>query len=180
MVDDTLTAAWDPVLRAQGFKFENQLPGMAMDLSRLPLLDLPAGLRIEPVRDPERLSTWVDTFILGYGVPVEMNAPFYRLMLALGLDGPVYNYLGWLDGQPVSVASLFSMDGIAGIYCVATVPAARRRGLGAALTLHALYESRAFGCTIGALQSSPMGFSVYERLGFQLTRRIEVYVKSLE
>ncbi len=50
---------------------------------------------------------------------------------------------------------------------VATLPAARGRGVGAAMTIAPLYEARQMGYHGGILQSSQMGYPLYRRLGFQ-------------
>jgi GNAT superfamily N-acetyltransferase len=47
------------------------------------------------------------------------------------------------------------------------VPQARGQGIGSAMTLTALYDGRDLGYRAGVLQSSGMGYPVYQRLGFQ-------------
>ena len=64
---------------------------------------------------------------------------------------------------------------MAGVYSVFTVEGTRRRGMGAAITLAALRETREMGHRVGVLGSSPDGFSVYRRLGFEELCRIGVY-----
>jgi predicted acetyltransferase len=65
---------------------------------------------------------------------------------------------------------------VAGIYCVATTPEARGKGIGAEMTLVPLLEARAMGYKIGILQSSKMGEGVYRRLGFGEYGRLASYV----
>ena len=83
-------------------------------------------------------------------------------------DSPlVTHFVGYLGEEPVAAATLVNAHGIAGIYNVATIKRMRRRGFGAAITMHAARHGIAAGCDASALQASAMGFSVYEEMGFR-------------
>jgi ribosomal protein S18 acetylase RimI-like enzyme len=62
---------------------------------------------------------------------------------------------------------------VAGIYDVATLPEARGRGIGSTLTLVPLLDARRVGYRTGVLQSSEMGYEVYQKMGFQHLCQIE-------
>jgi GNAT superfamily N-acetyltransferase len=63
------------------------------------------------------------------------------------------------------------------VYAVATVPSARGKGIGAAITLKPLLEARELGYRYAVLFSTEMGVRVYERIGFKLTNaRINRYL----
>jgi ribosomal protein S18 acetylase RimI-like enzyme len=83
------------------------------------------------------------------------------------------NYLGTLNSEPVATSCIFLGGGVAGVYSVSTLPVARGRGFGAAMTLQPLLQAREMGYRIGVLQSSEMGFNVYQRLGFRHLCQIE-------
>ena len=85
-------------------------------------------------------------------------------------------YLGWLDGEAVASSLLVPGAGVAGIYCVATLPAARRRGIGSALALRALLEGRARGYRAGVLAAEEAGVGLYRRLGLQEYCKIGCYL----
>jgi len=165
---------WEAILSVHGFRFSNDTPGMTVDLHELnePVKDVP-GLEIRPVLDAAMLRLWANVFVRGYGLPLDWEQSVFEIWMKLGLDFPVRNYLGYLDGEPVSTSTVFYGGGAAGIYCVATLPAARGRGIGAALTLSPLLEARERGYRIGTLQSSEMGFNVYKKLGFKQVCQIE-------
>ncbi len=57
--------------------------------------------------------------------------------------------------------------GVATIECVGTIESLRGRGIGTAMTLASLLESRRCGFRVAALLSSATGRGLYERLGFR-------------
>jgi predicted acetyltransferase len=76
----------------------------------------------------------------------------------------------------VSTSLLFLAEGVAGIYFVATIPEARRRGIGFAITIKALKEAREMGYWVSILQASKMGEPVYRKIGFQEYCKISSYI----
>jgi ribosomal protein S18 acetylase RimI-like enzyme len=166
------TAEWARLFLPKGFQYNDRVPGMAVDLAAVPTAGPssmlhPEGLTIQHVRDLEALRVWTRTFVAGYELPEPVIPPFFELMASLGLELPLRNYLGFLEGEPVATATLFLGAGVAGIYDVATLPQARGQGIGTALTLAPLREARQMGYRAAVLQSSPQGMGVYQRLGFR-------------
>jgi predicted GNAT family acetyltransferase len=81
------------------------------------------------------------------------------------------------DGRTVATSLLYLADGLAGIYCVATLPAERGRGLGAHVTAEALRAAHRLGYGVGVLQSSAEGHPVYIGLGFEDLGRVPIFVR---
>lgn len=161
-----------------GFVAWAEPPGMAMDLACLAEdVAMPAGLRIERVGDLEQLHTWCHALVAGFELPDSFAEPFYGWFGALGLSAasPALHYLGWLEEKPVATSTLFLAGGVAGIYCVGTVPQARQRGIGTAVTYAALREAQSRGYRVSILQASEMGYGVYRKLGFSERFRFEEY-----
>jgi predicted acetyltransferase len=80
-----------------------------------------------------------------------------------------------VDGEPVASSTLVYGGRVAGVHNVATLPEARRRGFGEALTWHAMARGASFGCDMAALQASQMGRPVYERMGFRLVSQYRTF-----
>jgi GNAT superfamily N-acetyltransferase len=159
-----------------GFTSGGGEPGMAVELAKLGSdgSAMPEGLVVKRI-GVDDLDTWAGTLAKGFGEgEKEANwaASVYR---RLGAADPWRHYLGWLDGEPVATTTIYLTAGVAGVYFVMTVPEARRRGIGAAITLAALREARDSGTTHAVLGSSPAGRSVYESLGFHTHCTIELY-----
>jgi len=172
-------ADWELALSKHGFAFSDDTPGMAVDLQALnEPIGTVNGLEVRAVADEESLRTWAKIFVAGYGLPSDWESTVFSEWHKLGLEFPLKNYLGYLNDEPVSTACLFYGSGVAGIYSVSTLPKARGKGIGAAVTLQPLLEAREKGYRIGVLQSSELGFNVYERLGFRHLCQVEYFYKS--
>lgn len=79
-------------------------------------------------------------------------------------------YLLWQEApgeEPVACAAVVVADQHAAIEHVVTRRDRRRRGIGAALTAHALMLARRSGASQVVLTASPAGEDMYRRLGFE-------------
>jgi len=166
-------------LESHGLRCEEESPGMALDLKALNEdIAFPSELAIERVSNAEVLMEFVEVMRVGFEMPEFTAAALFEEYNAMGLTdkSPWRNYVGRLDGEVVITASLAIVVGVAGIYNVVTLPKARRRGFGSAMTLAALREARELGYRIGILQSSAEGLGVYRRLGFEQYSTYYLYV----
>jgi GNAT superfamily N-acetyltransferase len=117
--------------------------------------------------------------------PLELTAvsleEFWRIGGVEGLvpdlsPVPGHFYASRWGGDDVATLMAFDHDGDCGIYMVGTVPAARRRGIAAALSAHAVEAARERGCATVSLQATAMAEGVYARVGFRDLGRCEEYV----
>ncbi|HEX9092070.1 MAG TPA: hypothetical protein VF831_11310 [Anaerolineales bacterium] len=161
-----------------GFKLHDDDPGMAVELSKLDegLRKVP-GLSIQIAQDKTAWYQWGRTMAAGFGVPpaAEFIVQAWVDLFTLVDPDIVSAYTGLLDGQPVATSVLAQVGGAAGIYGVSTIPVARRKGIGAWMTLQPLLDARAKGQKVGVLQASQMGAGVYRSLGFQEYCQIRSY-----
>jgi GNAT superfamily N-acetyltransferase len=149
---------------ALGLSDEGRLPCLALEQCELPP---PApGITIERV-DRARWDGFTDVLAAGFGTPRSIPA---SLLPPGVLDhDQLRAYVGTVDGQPVATAVSVRTGKTIGIYAVATMPAARGRGFGTAMTWHTLADADP-GWDIAVLQASEMGRPVYERMGFRQVR----------
>jgi ribosomal protein S18 acetylase RimI-like enzyme len=146
-------------------------PGMVADLehmSEAALGQVPPGLTIDEVRDEPALYDFKRVLVEGYELPDRMAQGWVDAALRVGIGKTPWRvYLARLDGAPVATNMLFNGGGVASVYGVATVPSARRRGIGGAITLRPLLEARAMGYRYAVLFSTEMGVHAYERIGLR-------------
>jgi ribosomal protein S18 acetylase RimI-like enzyme len=170
-------------LQAHGLDHVSDALGMAVDLRALNEdVRAPLGLEIERVSDVEALKGWIYPMATCFGFP-DFGTDFMLDAYArIGFDpvSPWSHYLGRLEGEPIACSSLFIGAGVAGVYNVATLPEARRQGIGTALTLAALRAGRERGYRVGVLQASDLGAGVYRRLGFAEVCSFGMYLWSGE
>jgi ribosomal protein S18 acetylase RimI-like enzyme len=76
-------------------------------------------------------------------------------------------FVAYADGEPVACAMTLVSHRVAGVFYVATVEHARRRGLGDALTRMAARAGFELGAQAAWLGASEMGAGLYRRIGFR-------------
>lgn len=168
-------------LVAHGWTAAEGTPGMAADLQQLPA-EAPAAENLEIVRvaNDDLLRQWRDVMEIGFELPERLAALFYDLGVHAGFGASAWwhNFVGLLDGKPVACGSLVYGAGVAGIYNIATLQEARGKGIGTAITNHALIHARAMGYRVAILGATEMGYRIYERLGFKEYFKIAQYLFS--
>ena len=168
----------DEHLQRQGLTPGWTRPGMAIDLDAADRAPLPEGLEIHQVEDKESLAICARTFAQGFATGEDVRGWLRNLVLGFGFSPTRIWFLGFLNGRPVSTSLLEIHNGVAGIYCVATLEEARGKGIGTALTREPMSLAKERGFSYAILQSSKLGFPVYEKLGFREYCKIRAYIWS--
>jgi hypothetical protein len=130
-------------------------------------------LEIRRVTDAAGIDAHRQVVTLGFG-----SDPAVALGTACRelLDWPeCVVYVGYVDGDPVVSGLGWRTGRTVGVYSIATIESARRRGYGAAMTARAVADGVVAGCDVAALQASEMGRPIYERLGFRTVVRYAAY-----
>jgi ribosomal protein S18 acetylase RimI-like enzyme len=125
------------------------------------------GLTISDATDDDTLAANAALISASFGAPRH----FARQLIMCATLGPpdTKTFTGYLNGKAVATCSLFVTGRVAGIFNVSTLPEARGRGIGEAITWHAVHAGAERGALIASLQASEMGRPIYQRMGFRLT-----------
>lgn len=162
----------ESALAEHGLVAGASIPGMAMDLGAVSPGALPRGVRVDEVSDTEALKVCSRTAASGFQLPTEAADGYIRFVESYGF-GPDHRwFLGYLNDTAASVAMVVLHERVAAVYCVATLPGMRGRGLGKAVTLAALLAAKEAGREVAVLEASDMGLPVYLRLGFREVCRL--------
>jgi ribosomal protein S18 acetylase RimI-like enzyme len=136
------------------------------------------GMVLHPIPDPPERPDDVDVRPIGesdrdefLGVAEALGLPrdlaeglFSRSFLR---DADVQAFIGRLGGRSVGYSLAIRSASATGVYNVGTLPSARRRGVGTALTWAAVAVGRDAGFDCAVLQSSEMAVSMYEAMAFR-------------
>jgi hypothetical protein len=163
-VDADLAAAG----RAAGHEKVFDYPQMVCR-SRLEERPIPDGVWIRRVVDMQGMDEFADVNAAAYTV---YGSPFEATRSNFGrpdvfLAPHIAAFVAYLDGKPVSTAQTMLSHGIAGIFWVATLEAARGRGIAEAVTRVATNWGFDQGAPDVQLQASPMGEPIYRRMGYE-------------
>jgi GNAT superfamily N-acetyltransferase len=120
---------------------------------------------ISEVTDTDVLDEFIEIPATVFGIP----PGFVRQMTPTSVlnDEEVRMFVGRVDGVPVACGRVVKTDDVAGVYDIAVEEEFRRQGIGEAMTGAVLRAGRDAGCQMGALESTEMGYPLYQRMGFE-------------
>jgi hypothetical protein len=159
-----------PDLRPHGWELDGYPPVMLRPAGGTPR-PAPPELRVEPVLDAATLATWEATLVAGFPFEEMVGQPavFDERVLA---DGRLRLFLGLVDGRPVATSGTMLDSGVGGVLGVSTLPGARGRGYGEALTWAATMADPGVPAVLVA---SDDGRGVYERMGYAALLRAALW-----
>ena len=138
-------------------------PGMALaPLDEISPVD--SAAEVTEVADPDEREEFSTVTASAFDWPRDVVEPVDRAALAAD-DARLF--LGRVEGRPAASGLLVRTGQVAGVYTIGVVEEFRRRGVGEAMTREVLRAGREAGCRVGVLQSSEMGYPLYERMGFE-------------
>jgi hypothetical protein len=133
------------------------------------VVDAAGDRRVRPMVTFVDVSSVVSLLEQGFSMPPALTRGLFPMRMLM-LPGTAT----WIvadGGEDVSTAFGAVEEGCCGIYNVATPEQHRGRGHGALATAQAVLHGYEQGAASAYLQSSPMGYPVYERLGFTTAER---------
>lgn len=149
---------------ALGMPYSDTVPGMILS-DMTDRGNTVAGLEIRTCATDAESGEHIATSARIFGMERSMVERVMGLRYQRQPDMATYN--GYVDGRCVATSGLYATHRVAGVYNVTCDPEYRGRGIGEAMTWHAVNEGAKIGCLIASLQASEMGAPVYARMGFR-------------
>lgn len=161
-------------LLARGAEPAGGMPIMAIDVTAVAPADPPADLKIAPVSGPDETAEYVRAYAGPLGFEADAVGTAIDRELNFGYP-QVVRLAGWVDGRIAGTCTLSLGTEVGALYCIATDPDLRRRGIGTALTREALRLTRESGRRIATLQASSDGEPIYRAIGFATVSRYQMF-----
>lgn len=157
------------LLQARGFRHVYDAGGMVAAREDVPL----SRSSPVPIRQVTELREWAEVLMRVFDRPAH-EAEVWMRAYETPLPGWA-SFAAYEGSNVIATSSVLCAGDLAGIYHVATMPVARRRGIGAAITLEAMRFAFDRGAKHAVLQSSEMGVPVYRSLGFRDVAPLRLY-----
>lgn len=155
-------------LENNGFQKGSAFVGMVYDLQQP--LDFPedmSHIAVKKLTQKERVDEWVKPLQVSFGIDDESTLFCTKIFKQLFDDPRIKHYYVEQQDQIIGIGTLFTEHGVSGFYNLGVLPEFRHQNIATALKCFRLKESQAMGSKVAILQSSEMGKSLDQRLGFK-------------
>ncbi len=157
-------------LARHGFAIDTSTPCMALDLSNLPTAARGGPIETAAVADARAFAQWASIVNRALFGQERFSLERYHEPWS---PGHTRLYLAHYEGVPAVTAMTIAEGALITLEFVSTLAEYRQRGLGTAVTLHALARARAEGLRTATLRADAPAVNMYGRLGFvEYCRRV--------
>jgi ribosomal protein S18 acetylase RimI-like enzyme len=141
-----------------------------------PLVDAsPSELELVRVRTPDEVVELEAVSVQGFGSEEDSIEPGTFHPPSILENDAMHMFIGRVNGRAVGAAMGYVLDDAVGVFGVAVVASARRRGYGTALTRAAMLTETGFPAI---LAPSEEGASMYRRMGFEPVGELTIWAKA--
>jgi ribosomal protein S18 acetylase RimI-like enzyme len=134
----------------------------------------PSELEIVRVRTPAEVVEFEQVSVRGFGSEDDAIEPGTYHPPTILDDDAMKMFIGRVGGRAVAASIGYLLDEVVGIFGVATVESARRRGYGSALTRAAMFAETGLPAV---LAPSDEGAGMYRALGFEQVGALTIWTK---
>ncbi len=169
------------LLKERGLRCRKRVSGMWCDLTQLPKIPVPKGIRI--IRTPHHSMYLRHPHPYFGPITTAIRRHELNRLAHLAAQWPdrFFNFVALDPGnRPIGACSMFVNDAVAGFYDVGVLQQHRGRGIGSAMLAQALGFARDRDATQAVLLASGMGSGMCRRVGFREVCKIAYWYRSLK
>jgi ribosomal protein S18 acetylase RimI-like enzyme len=163
------------ILKSKGYAQTSESHCMMLDLDLFQKeIILEDELKI--VSTDENLSDWMTPLIDAFECTVEIMSPYVSAHAkALQQKASLQHFTLYKNADPVASITLSLHNHLARIDDLGTLPKYQRKGYATHLLLYVLEKAKKKGAKYCFLESSDLGFSLYERYGLKTLFKNQIY-----
>lgn len=164
------------LLEDNDLKLLLSLPAMKIDLTHIATVEQDPAITIQEIsKDWQEIKRWIKIAAESFSRSESEIAIAINCFLQTVTKGHLKLYLGYYNNQPATSLMVLNHNGVITFHWLGTVKELRRKGLGAAVSLHALNEGFLENAQQAVLLSSEHAKKIYEALGFKEYAYYHIY-----
>ncbi len=167
----------DKFLTKRGYAITYACPSMALDLSYEIDQSPIKGFTIKEVISKDDFIEWLKPIRVSFNCPQHVFDSFaLRLFhVAHGPEAHFRHFIAQENGKTMASSTIHLSHRVATIYNIATLPEARRKGYGKAITAKTMLAAKERNLAYCFLDSSKIGYNMYHGLGFRQFSECKIY-----
>lgn len=163
------------ILDSHKYLYATQFPVMIADVTSITCDDLPKGVFIKQAVSDEEVAVWINLVSQIYGSDKNEFTKFITYLRNCPASSDILLFTVFVNDVPAATSMLINHPKAAELHWVGTIPEFRGKGLGKLVSAYPYHDKGRLRSSTAALFASPMGKSLYEKIGFRVVALVDVY-----